>query len=83
MDFNETVKKTMQVPRVPYLEDLVHVRKANYLLTTMHNYSVPINGKIRVQITQVQPNSESTEIPSTPRQGLWINLGGWGFISLR
>lgn len=33
MDVNETVKKTVQVPRFPYLEDLVHVRKAKYLLT--------------------------------------------------
>lgn len=45
----------------------------------MHNYSIPINGKIRVQITQAQPNSESAEIPSTHLQGLWISLGGVGF----
>ena len=45
MDFNETVKKRIQVPRFPYLEELVHVRKAKDLLATMHKCSIPINSK--------------------------------------
>lgn len=51
MDFNEAVKKRREVQSFSHLEELDHVRKAKYLLTTTHKCSIPINGKLRVQIT--------------------------------
>jgi len=81
MDFGETVSK--RSPQILLLDELVHGSKAKCLLPAMHKCSVPINGKIRVQITRAQPDPESTEIPSSRLQGLWTSLGGWFFISLR